>query len=347
MFLTHKVLGGNDFLRSRLIFFGYYFIIYYILSKIYEEILEKENHYVIGFLSSYVSLQIVNRCFNDCFTMLYFYIGLYLLISRNRIVLSTIFFGIALSCKMNVVLFLPGIFYIYIKKKGPIFLISQIILILLIQILMGLPFILTYPLSYLKGAYNVTRVFDLSESINWQFLSLDTFYNPLFHKFLLFTHLFLLICFLIFVYEKPSKNILVSLRLNDWSINAEEKHLDKKFMAMVIFTSNFIGIACGRSLHYQFFLWFFESLPFLFWLTRWNFFVKVFLMLIYSYSWSYRKHPIKSLILNFVHIFLISSILFGQFSWFGRKNQDKVIEKNVTEKKELEENISLKKNKNQ
>ncbi|XP_058076115.1 uncharacterized protein LOC131224774 isoform X6 [Magnolia sinica] len=38
-------------------------------------------------------------------------------------------------------------------------------------------------------------------------------------------------------------------------------------IATVMFAGNFIGIVCARSLHYQFYVWYFYSLPFLLWKT--------------------------------------------------------------------------------
>ena len=34
---------------------------------------------------------------------------------------------------------------------------------------------------------------------------------------------------------------------------------------LILFTGTFIGILCARSLHFQFYCWYFQMLPFLLW----------------------------------------------------------------------------------
>ena len=44
--------------------------------------------------------------------------------------------------------------------------------------------------------------------------------------------------------------------------------LDPEYVATVMFVGNFIGIAFARSLHFQFYSWYYLTLPWLLWQTR-------------------------------------------------------------------------------
>ena len=60
----------------------------------------------------------------------------------------------------------------------------------------------------------------------------------------------------------PFHNLVKLLEsVNNWYLNCSAE------MAWILFTANFIGITFSRSLHYQFYVWYFHSLPFLLWST--------------------------------------------------------------------------------
>lgn len=46
--------------------------------------------------------------------------------------------------------------------------------------------------------------------------------------------------------------------------------LSSHYIAYTMFVSNFVGIAFARTLHYQFYAWYFASLPYLLWSSSMN-----------------------------------------------------------------------------
>ena len=69
-----------------------------------------------------------------------------------------------------------------------------------------------------------------------------------------------------------------------------KRTLSAHFIITTIFTSNFIGIVFARTLHYQFYVWYFHTLPYLLWhaqiLPIWG---KIFVLL--SIEVSFNVYP--------------------------------------------------------
>lgn len=60
--------------------------------------------------------------------------------------------------------------------------------------------------------------------------------------------------------KSPLPTSLHSPSSNTWPSNTAENEI-----VATLFTSNFVGVCCARSLHYQFYVWYFHQLPFLLW----------------------------------------------------------------------------------
>lgn len=79
-------------------------------------------------------------------------------------------------------------------------------------------------------------------------------------------------------------------------------------------SSNFIGILCSRTFHYQFYSWFFHTIPFLLWLTKIPTFAKLLLMVEIELMFVvYPSNPISSAILMASLLMIFLGLVFARF----------------------------------
>lgn len=138
----------------------------------------------------------------------------------------------------------------------------------LLQLMLGLPFLLQHPHSYLSKAFEFSRIFLLKWSVNWAFLPEGVFRSKA------LAHLALLLLFAQYKWCKKDGGLLrlLSQRLQGQGPPAMTTKQDSpgqadsaKRMLAVVFSGNLIGIACARTLHFQFYSWYFHSTPLLLW----------------------------------------------------------------------------------
>jgi len=174
-----------------------------------------------------------------------------------------------------------------------------------VQVLIGLPFLIAAPKSYLWRSFELGRQFTFKWSVNWQFLPQSLFEHRVFAFLLLCAHLALLYSFLRWKW-------LPALRLSKIPTRDDVIH--------ILFTSNLIGVVCARSLHYQFYSWYYLTLPYItsafvnsmtqdnttsyikprYWLATFA------LMAVVEYCWNvYPPDTTPSIILTLSHIALI------------------------------------------
>jgi alpha-1,3-mannosyltransferase len=89
--------------------------------------------------------------------------------------------------------------------------------------------------------------------------------------------------------------------------NAGASRLTSYFIATTIFTSNFIGVAFARTLHYQFYVWYFHTLPYLLWHARViPLAVKILVLLVVEVAFNvHPATPWSSAMLQVAHFILL------------------------------------------
>ncbi|KAM3718691.1 Dol-P-Man:Man(5)GlcNAc(2)-PP-Dol alpha-1,3-mannosyltransferase [Dirofilaria immitis] len=259
LILSHITNAGKDIRTAQYIFEFLYltslllvFRIYYMSCKLPPFVL-----IILSCISYRIHSIYLLRLFNDPVAMLFFYLAVNLWIGYHFRI-GSIFYSLAVSVKMNTLLFSPALLFILLLNTGYWNTLKTIILCAVVQIVLALPFLLYDPFSYLRGSFNLGRVFLFKWTVNWRFLSEEIFLDYRFHILLLTAHIILLFFagYLWFRRYGGYIHILSTLRYNKLSLNANE-------MLKALFIANLIGICVARSLHYQFYSWYFHTLPYL------------------------------------------------------------------------------------
>jgi ALG3 protein len=106
--------------------------------------------------------------------------------------------SVALSVKMSVLLYLPAFLVVLVKQRGLATTIRLCLTILSVQAMLAYPFLLEHPLPYFKNAFDLGRIFLYKWTVNWRFLSEDSFLDSKFARALLVGHASVLIAFGLF-----------------------------------------------------------------------------------------------------------------------------------------------------
>lgn len=197
------------------------------------------------------------RLFNEGPTMLLLYLSV-LLFAKNYWKTGCFVFSLAVSIKMNVLLFAPGLLLLLLQVNEDLFdTVVHLAICGLTQVFLGAPFLFSYPESYLRKAFEFDRVFFYKWTVNWKILDEATFVSKTVSLLLLSCHLSVLVMFS-FLWLQASKRLHGKrLFLN--------RPLSPEYVVYTMFVSNFVGIAFARTLHYQFYCWYYQAMPFLLW----------------------------------------------------------------------------------
>lgn len=163
-----------------------------------------------------------------------------------------------------------------------------------------MPFIQENAWGYLVRSFDFGRQFFYIWTVNWHMLPEPTFLSKELALFLLAVHLVLLLVFLYFKWCKDEGGVLNVIwplwkRPSNKPLNPDRKDFTSAVFSLtpshmpqtnhipnsssplrpnyyldivnLLFVGNFIGILCARSLHFQFYVWYYHTLPYLLWHT--------------------------------------------------------------------------------
>ncbi|XP_016470519.1 dol-P-Man:Man(5)GlcNAc(2)-PP-Dol alpha-1,3-mannosyltransferase [Nicotiana tabacum] len=290
-------------------------------------------------LSKRVHSIFVLRLFNDCLATTLLHAALVSIICQKWHLGLVIFSG-AVSIKMNVLLYAPPLLLLMVKAMDIVGVISALAGAALVQILLGLPFILSHPASYISKAFDLGRVFIHFWSVNFKFVPEEIFVSKAFALSLLVAHLSLLLIFAHYRWCRHegglfavvhSKIIQLKLRFSHRNTSPTNRVLQTDHIVTTMFVGNFIGIICARSLHFQFYSWYFYSLPYLLWKTPFPALLRLMLFAAVEFCWNiFPSNSYSSILLLCVHLIILGGLWISspEYPYVG-----KTTDKSSSEKK--------------
>jgi alpha-1,3-mannosyltransferase len=88
------------------------------------------------------------------------------------------------------------------------------------------------------------------------------------------------------------------------------KNMSSDYIVFVLFSSNFVGVLFARTLHYQFYVWYFHQLPWLVWFTPLPTVVKFAVLGAIEVAFNvYPATPQSSLLLQVAHLVLLVGLV--------------------------------------
>ena len=246
------------------------------------------------------------RLFNDPVAMMFLYLAINLFLSGHWS-MGSLVYSVAVSVKMNVLLFAPGLLIVMLVQNGIPTTAWHLTICAAVQIFLALPFLMVNPVGYLQRSFDLGRQFLFKWTVNWRFLPVHMFLNRYFHLLLLLLHLSMLLLFFLTRWRTMFgglRRILSTRRMSTL--------LPSNGIILPLFTANFIGMCFSRSLHYQFYVWYFHTLPYLLWWTQMPTVFRILLLGLIELCWNtYPSTVFSSSLLHVCHITILIALWLG------------------------------------
>lgn len=293
---------GSNLRLAQYIFMGLYLLNLIVVFDIYR-IVKRVPPYVFFFmcaLSYRIHSIYVLRLFNDPVAMLFLYAAVNLFV-RGKWSSGCLLYSLGVSVKMNLLLFAPGLLFLLLVTHGIKGTVVHLTICALPQLVLALPFLLTNPVGYLVRSFDLGRQFFYVWTVNWRLLPEEIFLNRYFQGLLLLAHILVLLVFFWWRWRPMFTNAKLQ-----WSKSGLKQKLGPHQVLFPLFTANLIGMCFSRSLHYQFYVWYFHSLHYLVWCCPYPPVLRILILGVIEMSWNtYPSTVMSSSLLHASHAALL------------------------------------------
>ncbi|XP_062832923.1 dol-P-Man:Man(5)GlcNAc(2)-PP-Dol alpha-1,3-mannosyltransferase isoform X1 [Anolis carolinensis] len=322
---------GTNIRLAQYLFAGLYLTTLFLVFRIYSRT-NKVPPYVFFFMccASYrIHSIFILRLFNDPVAMAILFLAINLFL-EDQWSWGCFCFSLAVSVKMNILLFAPGLLYLLLWRFGLLRAIPKLAICAILQVVLGLPFLVVNPAGYLTRSFDLGRQFLFRWTVNWRLLPEEIFQHRAFHLALLVAHLAALGLFALNRWHRSDESIL-SLLKDPSERKAPPQPLSTNQVVFALFTSNFIGICFSRSLHYQFYVWYFHTLPYLLWCTPPKTLpqlLRVLILGLIELSWNtYPSTVYSSAALHVCHGIILLQLWYGTASSLDSQKEKQPLKK--------------------
>ena len=178
--LKYFTSDGSNIRIAQYIFMGIYILNLTVLLFLYLKSESSIPLWSLGLLllSKRIHSIYVLRMFNDCIAVLLGYLAIYYF-TKQKWRLGSLIYSLSVSVKMNMLLYAPGILFLYLVGTGLQETIICLFICAIVQVILGLPFLLTFPKEYLIRSFDIGRVFMFKWTVNFKFLPEEIFVGKL------------------------------------------------------------------------------------------------------------------------------------------------------------------------
>ncbi|KAJ2486404.1 dolichyl-P-Man:Man(5)GlcNAc(2)-PP-dolichol alpha-1,3-mannosyltransferase [Coemansia sp. RSA 2050] len=304
--------GGQNIRLAQYVFLAIYVATQALLVAMYRRARVPPALVGLLVLSRRLHSICVLRLFNDCVAMAFAYVAVLAMCDRRWMKWSGLLLSAGIAVKMNVVLMLPGAAFLWWRTGGWRLTLAQAVAVVGSQVAVAVPFIYEYPAEYVTRAFDLGRQFDFTWTVNWRFVGVSVFESPQWALALVATHAALLATLGLILWPRLSGSTAWTIVKHGClsSCHRARTAPSTEEVLSVVFSANFVGVVCARSLHYQFYAWYFHTLPFLLHASRLPLLAQLGVWLAIEYAWNiYPSTVSSSVLLAAAHAVLLAATM--------------------------------------